>query len=223
MGRAIATAHSRAGALTIGFYPGVVSGPLYEGIADFVAERPEIELRLVEGLPRDLHRMLNERTIDLMIVALLPDLASGTLVQERLWDERLTVVLRADHPFASRTSLGWDDVAGLPLILRTSGADQSGHHALLARMGDRPIDCELHDVSRGALLNMVRMGMGATVSLISAVVPQTGIVSVPVEDDRAFLTIEAVWPKADRNPIRHSFLGYIRDPDRKETNNKRIG
>lgn len=219
MSRAVAIAQSRSGTLTVGFYPGIVSGPLHKGIADFVARRPDVQIRLVEAPPRDLHRHLNERTVDIIFVALLPDIASPMLHQERLWDEGLVVAMGADHPLATKGTLNWSEVCGLPLILRSNNGDLSPYQAILARVGDRALDCELHDVSRGALLEMVRMGIGATISFGCAVVPRTGVALLPIVDDKAFGTVKAVWPQADRNPLRHNLLACVR----KHATNHRAG
>ena len=210
MSRAISTAQSRSGTLTVGFYPGIASGPLYDGIAEFVRQSPDIHLRLVEGLPRELHRQLNERAIDIMFVALLPDLSSASLTEEGLWDEGLVLALREDHPLTAKPAVRWHDVSRLPLITRSSDGDLSGYRAILARAGAQALDCELHDVSRGALLEMIRMGLGATVFFTCAAVPRPGIAYLPIVDDKAFATIEAVWPRADRNPIRHNLLTCVR-------------
>ncbi|WP_082594900.1 LysR family transcriptional regulator [Sphingomonas sp. Root710] len=211
---AIATAQSRRGSLTVGFYTGLGTGPLCDGIAAFAAERPDVRLRLIEALPHELHRQLNERTIDVMFVALLPDLSSATIVQERLWDERMLVALPDRHPMASENSLGWDDIAKLRILMRANGSDQTGHHAVLARIGARPLDCEFHDVSRGALVEMVRMGLGATICVQSAANVRPGITYVPISGAKALVTIEAVWKRSDRNPIRHSLLKSVRDSAR---------
>jgi len=208
--RAISTAQSRLGTLAIGFYPGIASGPLHEGISDFVARQPDVQIRLVEAPPRDLHRYLNERTVDIIFVALLPDSISPQLHQERLWDEGLVVTMRADHPLATKDSLNWAEVCDLPLILRSSNGDLTAYQAILARVGERALDCELHDVSRGALLEMVRMGIGATMSFGCAAIPRPGLALLPIVDEKAFGTVKAVWRRADRNPLRHNLLACVR-------------
>ena len=76
MVRAVATAQSRAGNLTLGFYPGILAGPLRAGIAAFRLASPQVRLRLVEALPAVLHRQMNERAIDFLVVALMPKLES---------------------------------------------------------------------------------------------------------------------------------------------------
>lgn len=210
MNRAISTAQSQLGTLTVGFYPGIASGPLHDAIAEFAHQSPNVQLRLVEGLPRELHRQLSDRQIDIICVALLPNLSSGLLMQEPLWNEQLVVALRYDHPLATGSEVGWRDVARLPLITRSSDGDLSVYRAILARVGEQALDCELHDVSRGTLLEMIRMGLGATVFFACAAVPRPGITYVPIVGDMAFETIEVVWPRTDRNPIRHNLLTCVR-------------
>lgn len=209
--RAAATAISQVGTLSLGFYPGLASGPLREGLADFIAECPKVGLRFAEGLPGDLHRQLSEHSIDIIFTAFMPDLSTPALVQEPLWQERLVAVLPASHPLAHRQRLGWDDIASQPIILRTSHGELAGYRAILQRIGDQPIDCEQHAVSRGALLEMVALGLGITVSFPSACIPRTGIVTRPIEGENAVATIEAIWPDGDANPIRHRLVRHIRE------------
>lgn len=77
-------------------------------------------------------------------------------------------------------------------------------------MGDHQSDCDLHDVSRGALIEMVRLGLGATILLTSAVVPRDGVAFLQIVDELAHAEIQAIWPKADSNPLRHRLLSCVR-------------
>ncbi len=208
--RALATAQSLMGSLTIGFYPGLASGPLNAGIAEFCATRPDVEVRFVEGSPGDLHRQLNERVIDILFATLLPELANGVNAQDRLWTEPLVAAFRDDHPLASREGVQWKDLAATSIMLRSHQGDLSAFRAIAARMGDLVFDCDLHDVSRGALLELVRLGLGATILLSSAAIPRDGIVYRPIVDALAFAEIQAIWPKDDSNPLRHRLLTYVR-------------
>jgi LysR family hydrogen peroxide-inducible transcriptional activator len=208
--RAITIARSMAGSLTIGFSSGLTSGPLHQGIAEFREARPDVELRFVEASANDLHRQLNERSIDIMFAAHLPDLAGGPNMQERLWDERLYVAIRDDHPLVANDSLRWTDLSALPIVLQAHQGDMSTYRAVAARMGDQPFECSLHDVSSGALLDMVKLGLGATIICISGVVPCEGIALRPIVDENALASIEALWPKDDRNPLRHRLLLCVR-------------
>jgi len=210
MTRAIETAQSLRGALTIGFHPGLACGPLQSGIADFRQNCPDVDLRFVEASPGELHRQLSERILDVMFVALLPDLNGGLNVQERLWDERLVVAIRDDHGLASKDSIAWTDLAGLPIILRAEQGDMSAYRAIAARMADLPFHCTLHDVSRGALIELVRLGLGLSIMFSCAAVPRDGVMYRPIAEENAWAPVEALWPKDDRNPLRHRLLNSIR-------------
>lgn len=208
--RAVETAQSRTGIVTLGFFPGLSAGPLREGISAFIAASPEVRLQLVEAHPGELYRQLNERTIDLMVVAFLPSLASNIFEQEQLWTERLIVALPAAHDLASRTSLSWEEIASMPVMLRASPGEMIAFRSLLPRFGDRIIDCEQHAVSREALIDMVGIGMGATVVFESGVVPHRNVVFRPIDDENASVPIQAIWPKTDGNPLRHQLLNQLR-------------
>ena len=208
--QAAATAQSRAGNLTLGFSPGLVKGPLRAAIADFITASPLVRLRLVERGPQDLRRQLNEHAIDLMIVAPTPRLESKALVQERLWDERLVTALPANHPLAKEASVSWDDVAGLPIILRNCHLEFVAYRTLLDRL-DRQVQLEQHDVSCTTLLEMIGLGMGATIVFASGVIPHRGVVYRPINEPDAIIGVDAAWPKDDRNPLRHRLLSVIRE------------
>ncbi len=210
MVRAVATAQSNAGTLTIGFSPGLVFGRLRAGIADFTATAPQIHLRLVEAVPQELRRQLNERTIDLMIVAPIPRLASRALAQERLWDERLFLALPADHALAKQTAVSWDDIANVTIILRNCHFELVAYRTLLDRL-DRQVRLEQHDVSCTTLLEMIGLGMGATIVFASGAIPHRGVVYRPIDEADATIDVDAVWPQDDRNPLRHRLLSLIRE------------
>lgn len=208
--RAAAAGLSRAGRLSIGFYPGIASGPLREGLAAFIRECPDIELRFVEGSAGDLHRRLNAHELDIIFTAFLPNLGNAALVQEVLWTERLVAVLPAGHVLAGRAALDWRDIARRPIIVGSSKGEMTGYRAIAARIGNRPFDCRHHGVSRGALLQLVAMGLGITITFLSAVVATPGTVVVPIAGDNAMVAIEAIWHDGDNNAIRHRLLKHIR-------------
>ncbi|MEO8723259.1 MAG: LysR family transcriptional regulator [Sphingobium sp.] len=210
IGRALATAQSMSGSLAIGFYPGLTSSPLNSGIAEFHLTCPDVHLRFVEAPPSELHRQLNERTLDITFTALPPDLTGGAVMQERLWEELLVVGIREDHPLAANENLRWSDLSSLSILLRSHQGDLSAYRAITARAGEQPLECELHDVSRSALIEMVRLGLGAAITLASATVPRQGIAFRPIIDENAVVGIDAVWPKDDRNPLRHRLLSCVR-------------
>lgn len=208
--RALSTAQSITGFLTLGFSTSLVSSPLSAGIAEFREACPDVQIRFVEASPSELYAQLNERILDITFTPLLPELTGGAVVQERIWEEPLVVGLRDDHPLAAKEELRWADLSPLPIILRSHHGDLSAYRAVNARAGDQLLRCELHDVSRSALIEMVRLGLGAAITLASAPEPRDGIAFRPIVDENAFVGIDAVWPKDDRNPLRHRLLACVR-------------
>jgi len=203
-------ANSQHGRLSIGFHPGIASGPLRAGLSSFRAECPDVELNLVEGTPSELHAQFCDHALDLVIAAFMPDLANPAFGQEVLWSEQLVVLLPEDHGLAERASLCWSDVAELPIILRSAGGDMSGYRAILAGVSPRSLRCKQYAVSRGTLVQMVTMGLGVAISFASAVVRAPGVVAVPIEEERAIVPVEAIWHMFDENAARHRLLHHLR-------------
>lgn len=210
MVRAAETAQSRAGTVTLGFFTGLSAGPLRAGISKFVATSPNIRLQMTEGLPSELYRQLNERTVDLVVAAFLPDLASKSLERETLWTERLIVALPATHELAVRPVLSWEEIASMTVMLRASHGEMMAFRSLLPRFGDRIIDCDQHAVSRDALLDMVGIGMGATIVFESGMVPHKDVVFREIEGENSSVPVYAVWSRTDGNPLRHRLLSTLR-------------
>jgi LysR family hydrogen peroxide-inducible transcriptional activator len=130
------------------------------------------------------------------------------LETEDLWEESLFVALPTGHSLASRPELSGEDIATLPLHLRSRAGESSFFRHLFAPLA---LDCEEHDVSGEALLDLVSIGMGATIIAKSGRVERKGIVYCPVAGPHRTFAFRAVWPRDDRNPLRHRLLSLIRN------------
>lgn len=210
MVRAAESAQGRAGNLRIGFSPGLSAGRLRAGIAEFVAARPMVRLRFVEGFPGELYRRLNECDVDLIIVEFLPALASKIFVQEQLWEERLIAALPAAHPMARLELVSWRNVARLTVLLRSAQGELLAIRDRLHVSGETEVDIQQHEVSRDALLDLVGMGMGATIIPESGIVPHPRVVFRAIEGESSCVRVQAIWRRGDHNPLRHSILAHIR-------------
>lgn len=209
--RTAAASQSQRGRLSVGFYPGIANGPLRDGLLAFRAECPDVDLNLIEAMPSALHRGLREGSLDLVITAFMPDLASSAFAQDALWTEKLVAILPEGHPLATREYLRWSDVAKLQVILRESGNDMSEYRAIAARAGVPLLGCAHYSVSHGTLLHLITMGFGITISFSSGLPATAGVVAIPIEDEEAYVPIEGIWHTDDANPIRHRFVRIVRD------------
>ena len=210
MVHAAAAAQGRAGRITLGFSSGLTAGPLRAGIVEFITVNPEVELRMVEGHPSQLYRQLVERRVDLVIAAALPDLGSKTVAREELWRERLVAAIPSRCSLSAKPTLGWPDIAALPLIVSNPDGEKLAFRLLLELSGEQRVDCTQHAASREALLQMVAMEMGIAIILESGVAPHQGVVFRFLDEEDAIVPMDALWPSADRNPVRHRLLSHIR-------------
>ncbi len=106
-----AASKSEIGQLSVGFHTGIAQGALRDAICAFRAECPDVELKLVEAAPRELHAQLCDHAVDLVIAAFMPNLGGCGFAQEHLWTERLIAILPEGHALADGDSLSWGDVA----------------------------------------------------------------------------------------------------------------
>jgi len=218
--RTAAVSLSQSGRLSIGFHPGIASGPLRQGLKSFGLECPDVELDFVEGMPGDLHAKLCDHKLDLIFVAFMPDLANPAFHQGTIWSERLVAVLPAGHPLADRPSLRWADIARLPIILRTAGGDMSGYRAILSRIGGNTPRCTQYEVSRSMLMQLVLLDYGIAISFASEIVELPGITLVPIIDERATVPVQGIWHADDANPVRHRFVKHVRNAAREYAANE---
>jgi hypothetical protein len=73
----------------------------------------------------------------------------------------------------------------------------------LSSSGFRP-RVEVHDVSRGNLLNLVAMGYGITLTTSTSGSDLNGLAFRPIVGERDALPLSAVWLAANDNPaLRH--------------------
>ena len=207
MERAVESAQSEAGSLTLGFQSGLSAGPMRKGVAGFIDVHPDVRLRLVDGSTGSLHHDLIAGVLDLIVVGSMPDKSNVMLDRERLWDEAVYLALPATHRLARNTELTWDEVASITILLSKPDGDTDMFQDLSDGAG---LQFEQHDVSGDVLLDLVGIGMGGAIILASAMAPHPDVVFRPVGGKPASVIIEAVWRRRDSNPLRHRLLRHIR-------------
>lgn len=220
-GHAGRIARAEAGALSIGFYVSLSTGPLRTALAAFRAEAPEVALELQEGSPPDLLAALREHRIDVALTVL--EVASAEFATLHLWDEELAAALPEDHPLATREAVSWSDLAEAPLVLRTWESGSVLYTFLAGRVApDAYLEADQHFVSREALLSLVGLGFGATVIGESATgVAHSGVVFKSIAEPDAAVPVTAAWLKENDNPARGRFVAVVRDLS-KPAGNRRL-
>ena len=98
------------GRLVIGTLPFSTGRLLSEVVDKVLAVHSGLGITIVDGTYDALLHQLRHADIDLLVGALRPSLPVSDLQQEALFLDRLAVVVRASHPLAHRTDLGWHDL-----------------------------------------------------------------------------------------------------------------
>lgn len=160
-----------AGTVTIGALPLARSGWLPDAVAATLASYPDAQIRVVDG-PYDvqLHGLLHGE-IDFILGALRDPAPSKLVAQKHLFDDPLTIVVRADHPLApgfdsDRDKLTQQQLDSLAWILPRLGTPgRNVFEQFMAYKGLKPpqrvIECASLVTARALLL---RTDMAALLS-----------------------------------------------------------
>jgi DNA-binding transcriptional LysR family regulator len=125
--------------IVVGSMPLARTSILPSAINALVSERPQVEMRVVDGPYNDLLHGLRHGEIDLLIGALRDPAPIDDVVQERLFDDPLAVVARAGHPLGGRRAMTARDLAVFPWVVPPEGTPTRAHFdAMLRKEGIAP-------------------------------------------------------------------------------------
>jgi len=110
-----------AGQIVVGALPLARSVLLPQALSEFRKARPTTPLRVIDGLYSDLLSGLRRGDIDLVVGALRDPVPISDVVQEPLFEDRLSVVARNGHPLEDRRGLAPGDLAGQEWVVPRKG------------------------------------------------------------------------------------------------------
>lgn len=110
-----------AGTIVIGVMPLARSVLLPRALARFRSEQPTYPVRIYDGPYDELLGALRRGTVDFLIGALRDPAPIGDIVQTRLFDDRLALLARPDHPLAGRDMISVDELLAYPFVVPRQG------------------------------------------------------------------------------------------------------
>ena len=117
-------------------------------IMEFLRRHPMAQVDLEENTMTALLERLELGQLDLVVGRLDSYVPSHTLRSARLYDEKMRIVCRADHPLTQRTGLTWDDLYNVNWILwPTTSPIRSKLDMALAHAGRPPLPCRIESSS----------------------------------------------------------------------------
>jgi len=146
-----------SGRTVIGAMPLARSFLIPRAVIDFMSERPAHTVAIVEGTYEHLLNSLHAGEVDFLIGALRERDLPADVVEERLFDDPLSIIVRTGHPLADRKRLSPGDLTRYSWIAPRAGSPLRAHfNALFTAAGvpapERPIECNSLVAARAFLL-----------------------------------------------------------------------
>ena len=153
---------TESGKTVIGAMPLARSFLVPNALIRFTDEHPEHAVAIMEGTYENLLAALLAGQADLLIGALRDIGAKSDIAQEHLFDDPLSIIVRAGHPLARRKRLSADDLSHYPWIApRASSPLRTNFDALFKHVGlpspHRIVECNSLIAARAFLLESDRM------------------------------------------------------------------
>jgi DNA-binding transcriptional LysR family regulator len=216
-----AIAQLDAGVLRVGTFSSAGAAFVVDALAALSRAHPRIEVTLVEDWPGALVSRVRAGELDVAVVFDFPqageDIGAG-LELDHLLDDRLVLVLPADHKLAGAKRVQFADLAGEDWLLPAFGPD-SPSLRLIARgcaaAGFEPrIVCRINDCQ----LTQAMIASGVGISMLPSLMLdplRDGAVARSVASHVPIRRISAVrLPAKHRAPAVNRFLELVRDAAR---------
>jgi DNA-binding transcriptional LysR family regulator len=199
------------GRLRVSIFAALSTGFVKSLFQQYLQRHHQVDIRIEEGTAQTSLAGILEGRLDLAFVTGEPSIPRCQSL--KLWDERLFVVLRHNHPLVSVPEMSWPSLCSERFIVTTGGRGPEIEDYLVARLsgpGFRP-DIQTHAVSRETLINMVGLGFGIALVTESAVrANYEEVVFRPLPASDGFVPASAVWLSANTNPAMRPFLKLAR-------------
>lgn len=187
MERIEAQAKGRSGRLRIASVPSVATLLLPDFLGAFLAQKPDLEIDLVDTDSTDVRRLVEAGQVDLGIAGLAPE--TPGFGWEPIFRDPFRLICRCDNPLAALGHpLRWPEITA-PFILNeaTRGLSAPGFQRLAkeARLSVRNV---------ASLFALVQAGMGVTLlpALATATLPD-GLTALALDDPACRRTVGLCW------------------------------
>jgi len=199
----------RRGTLRVGVTHSFSTALIPKAVARFRRDHPGVGLAIEKTSGRAIEQALMAGALDLGIAYAPPE--SAEVAAETLFEEEVVLIVASGHALARRDRVALGELEGVPLALISR--EFSTRRLIddrLREAGVRPeIAVEMNDID--SLLEVVRLGTGATVLSRRAVNDGRGLAQVPIEGPRMARTAALLWHRdAYRTAASEAFAAVIR-------------
>jgi len=139
-----------SGRIVIGTMPLARTRILPEAIAEIARQRPQVEIRVIDGPYGDLLHRLRHGEIDVLVGALRDPPPVDDVGEERLFDDPLSIVAGSGHPLCRRSEVSAADLTAFPWVVPPEGTPTRDF--FLAMFAERGLTPPPHLIESSSLI-----------------------------------------------------------------------
>ncbi|MBR2937409.1 MAG: LysR family transcriptional regulator [Oscillospiraceae bacterium] len=200
----------------LGLVSGALDSLVSQEVTNYARQNPRVRFQLTESSAESLMDMVRQEKLDMALVDTTN--RDRSLHFRKLCEQNFYVALPADHPYASRSRLLYQDLQGQPQV--TFHYDVDNTFEQWAAGHDEKNVCAVNTAQ--AALSMVASGFGFCFLPESCVQPREGVVFVPLENWHQALYMCILYDKWLEPPIWGFCEGLVkvfRSQPKAENNN----
>jgi DNA-binding transcriptional LysR family regulator len=207
-----AARHGLSGNLRLGVVPTAL--PMIAQLtAPYLRRHPNVKIEILSRSSIEILHEIDNLQLDAG-VSYLDNEPLGRVVTEPLYQERYLLLMRADHPLATRTTLDWAELAALPLCLLTQ--DMQNRRIINNELSraEVPVAPQLESNSVVALVAHVQAGpwvsvVNAHTATLFAATPDMCAVPLQGENGAKQVGLIAPW-REPHTPVLAALLAQAR-------------
>lgn len=181
------------GHVALGASPTVGTHLLPQALAAFTRQYPGIDLELREAGAARLVALLEEGSVQLIVVSLALLSQQSKLEHAELFTDDLVLAVAHDHPFAQRSSVPARELQDEKFILFPPGYELRTLTLHLCQTGGFTPRIAIDGAEMDSVLRFAAAGLGIALVPRLALEGTDGLAAVPVEDVPLARTLALVW------------------------------
>lgn len=199
------------GQLDIGVCASLSAGALKEIVSAFMARHPDVALFISDSPADELLTMLVQRRIDAVVaLGVFREEQGDSVVVE---NQRIYVALPENHPLAKQRHVDWQDLVDETFLIGHAGLESSLHKKIIFGFSNayaRPRIVR-HNIGREALMNMVGLGFGVSVTTEQwAANSYPNVAFRALAGHSASIPLSLIWRPENDNPALRRFVSLAR-------------
>jgi len=204
------TARGELGELRVGYIGPPTRGFLGSLLREFRESNPGVTLVIEERTPERVWEMVSKGRLSIGLTRPVRSHEDLGPQSRKLLDERLCVAVPLGHPFATKKSVRWRDLAGQPLVLLARREGAGSYDAILSACREAEVLPEIIRTPSlmGTILQYVEAGTGLGLVPECAQTESDGVALVPLTPKRT-IPLVLVWSKDTVNPAADAFRKLV--------------